>query len=261
MKISKYIRTRISKLGWFDKFVWFISDYSVIENVLQNEGRLNSLTNFELEFISKIIENKYLKKYSSQIGQDIFIDILNSKKEKGFFIEIGVGDGVNISNTYFLEKIRNWNGVLCEPDKSSHSSISANRKATLCKDALFNKAGTIDFYSIDGNTELSTINMTKDMNSSMRKNYSKYEVNTLTFGEFAIKYNIPTSIDFISLDTEGTELEILSTIDFSKYQIGAFCIEHNNLEDRKSKLKEIMFSNGYNLFNEKLTLFDYWFYK
>lgn len=261
MKITKFIRTGISKLGWFDKLVWFVSDHSIIENVLQNDSRLKSLTNFELEFLSKLIENKYSKEYSSQIGQDIFIDILNLKKENGFFIEIGVGDGVNISNTFFLEKSRNWTGVLCEPDRTSHRSIAANRSAVLCKEAIYNSNGIIEFYSIDGNNELSTITLTEDMNSAMRKNYSKYEVHSLTFDEFAKRYNIPLDIDFISLDTEGTELEILSTIDFQKFNIKALCIEHNNLKERKMKLKELMFSHGYKLFNEKLSLFDYWFYK
>ena len=53
--------------------------------------------------------------YISQIGQDRFIDEFFNKKENGFFVDVGANEGVRISNTYFLEKVRNWKGICIEP--------------------------------------------------------------------------------------------------------------------------------------------------
>ena len=52
---------------------------------------------------------------------------LANYKKNGTFVEIGGGNGVNLSNTYFLEKKYNWKGVICEPDKRSQKKIRKNR--------------------------------------------------------------------------------------------------------------------------------------
>ena len=60
-----------------------------------------------------------------------------------------------------------------------------------------------------------------------------------------IKCNAPRFIDYLSLDTEGSEYEILKALDFDKYTIGLIDVEHNFVEPRRSQIKELLISKGY----------------
>jgi hypothetical protein len=72
------------------------------------------------------------------------------------------------------------------------------------------------------------------------------------------QHNAPTHIDFLSIDTEGSELEILSTFDFSQYTFGGICIEHNFTSNR-SKIKRLLDSKGYLQVYPELSEYDDWF--
>ena len=65
----------------------------------------------------------------SQIFQDLLVLYFTGLKKNGFFLDIGAGDGVNISNTFILEKNFNWNGIVCDPLPTWHKSLEINRKS------------------------------------------------------------------------------------------------------------------------------------
>jgi hypothetical protein len=71
-------------------------------------------------------------------------------------------------------------------------------------------------------------------------------------------HNAPKHIEFLSVDTEGSEFEILNAFDFSQYSFGAICVEHNYLANR-SKVKDLLVSNGYRQVYPELSDFDDWF--
>ena len=66
-------------------------------------------------------------KSKSQIFQDAFVLYFLELKKNGFFLEIGAGDGLNISNTYVLEKSFNWKGIVCDPLPTWHKSLEKNK--------------------------------------------------------------------------------------------------------------------------------------
>jgi hypothetical protein len=80
-------------------------------------------------FFKFIIDNKKISK--SQIFQDLFVCFFSNLKRNGTYIEIGGGNGVDLSNTYILEKKFKWKGVICEPDIRLHAKILAKRKCFL----------------------------------------------------------------------------------------------------------------------------------
>ena len=59
------------------------------------------------------------------------------RKKNGFFLDIGAGDGVNISNTFILEKNFNWNGIVCDPLPTWHKSLEKNRKCIIDKRCVY----------------------------------------------------------------------------------------------------------------------------
>jgi len=199
---------------------------------------LNAL-NDHSELADRFAENMIdqLPFLESQLGQDCMVDTILNKKNNGLFIEIGVGDGKHISNTYFLEKYRNWTGVLCEPSIKFHDNIVQQRSAQLVKKAVFDRSGLeLKFSEVDGNEELSTLTEFKKSDTHDRSKDKEYPVQTISFNDLCKEYLPGKKIDYLSIDTEGSELQILSAIDFSAIDISIISVEHNY---EKSKLEAL----------------------
>lgn len=210
-------------------------------------------------FLRVLLNYQFISK--SQLYQDIFVLFCLSERKQGYFVEIGVGDGIRFSNSYLLEKEFEWDGLLIEPNRFFIEEIKKHdRRATLLPYAITDKSGeSVEFLDVLDNREVSTIKAYKESSKHNRDNNQVYKVETLTFSDALKKGNAPKSIDYLSIDTEGSELEILQTIDFDKYNISVLTIEHNNHEDKKDRIIEIMTNNGYKRVFEELSSFDAWF--
>jgi hypothetical protein len=72
------------------------------------------------------------------------------------------------------------------------------------------------------------------------------------------EYNAPKFVDFLSIDTEGSEFEILRNFDFQSYRFGAICVEHN-FADTRGKINKLLLANGYVQVHPELSDFDDWY--
>ena len=90
----------------------------------------------------------------------------------------------------------------------------------------------------------------------IRSKAPRLSVNTISLNDLLIKYNAPTNIDYISLDTEGSEYKILSSFDFARYHVQLWTIEHN--KRGVAKLANLMMNAGYQVIMEKIDLLCYW---
>ncbi len=72
------------------------------------------------------------------------------------------------------------------------------------------------------------------------------------------KYQAPSKIDYLSIDTEGSEYEILSNFNFDKYQIQVITCEHNFTPAREQVLS-LLTSKGYVRKFDKVSQFDDWY--
>ena len=110
--------------------------------------------------------------------------------------------------------------------------------------------------------ELSTIDVlsSNDGHAERRKSGVRYEVETITLMELLEAHNAPSEIDYLSIDTEGSELEILKSFDFSRYKIRVITCEHNYSNDR-DKINELLTLNGYKRKMESVSLWDDWYVK
>ena len=80
---------------------------------------------------------------------------------------------------------------------------------------------------------------------SVDDNKTQIIVNTITLNDLLEKYNSPAFIDYLSLDTEGSELEILKSVNFKMYTFGLIDVEHNFIEPRRSQIRQLLTCNGY----------------
>ena len=183
----------------------------------------------------------------SQYGQDLeVIRNIFPNKTGGYFVELGAHDGVTLSNTLLLERTYGWNGVCIEPNPVLFEKLKANRACNV-SDGLAFSSENIEFnFSLGDLFGGITDHIDKYTNV---KRSTQIALKTTTLTKILDSVNAPTFIEYMSLDTEGTELEILKGIDFSKYTFGFMNIEHNFMEPRRTEIKEFLKSKGYSFYS------------
>lgn len=178
----------------------------------------------------------------SQLAQDLHVlDYFQFEKER-FFLDIGANDGISLSNSYLLEKDFNWSGICSEPLPPAYEKLIKCRTAICDNNAVFREGGlSLDFSE---SNLLSGITSHIDCHHNAKEG-NIIKVNTITLQDLLENNNAPKIIDYFSLDTEGTELEILKSVDFSKYKFLYINLEHNYIQPRRSEIKELLLNNGY----------------
>ncbi|MBT6392519.1 MAG: FkbM family methyltransferase [Nitrosomonadales bacterium] len=203
-------------------------------------------TNQYLKYVSKITPNLKLKRTFSQHGQEYLVLMLLGNIKSGYFVEFGAIDGITNSNSYYFEKILGWNGILAEPAKRWHENLKYNRAVHIETDCVFSESNlTLEFVETGkwrgGNT------LIKHLNSDNKNRIisEKYSVRTISLNDLLDKFDAPRHIDFLSIDTEGSELEIIRGFNFSEYSFSVICIEHNELIEKRDAIRSILEKNEY----------------
>jgi FkbM family methyltransferase len=210
--------------------------------------------------LSPVEARNAYKSSKSQLGQDLFALISSGTKKKGFFVEFGAADGVALSNSYLLEKEFGWSGVLCEPSRSWHEDLIRNRSCIVDSRCVYSATGEQISFSENYSGELSGITeFTGDNHHGiLDRTTTSYQVETISLLDLLKNHDAPKHIEFLSVDTEGSEFEILNAFDFTQYSFGAICDEHNYLQNRH-KVKNLLETNGYRQVYPELSDFDDWF--
>ena len=204
----------------------------------------------------------------SQLYQDLFVDFVFESKKSLKFFEFGATNGVELSNSLMLESERGWTGLLAEPDPQWHEALMKNRKSTsITFDCVFSESNKVmkflssqvgvlssleDFSQEDANGPLA------GNAKSRMQSYEKIDVKTISLNDVHDKFFDSQSIDYISVDTEGSELEILKSFNFEKYGPGVFTIEHN-FTSNQPLLDELLKKNHYVRVFAELSVFDAWY--
>lgn len=199
-------------------------------------------------------------KAKSQLGQDVLALSQVGVEQGGFFVEFGATNGLDLSNTYLLERDFGWAGILCEPAREWHADLLLNRSCKLDTRCVFSSTGQRIQFSEASIGELSTISsfMKSDANRLIRREAKTYEVETVTLFDLLSTHGAPNYIDFLSIDTEGSEYEILKGFDFSSYVFGLICVEHNFTANRE-KIRDLLNENGYSQILVEFSDFDDWY--
>src|SRR5215831_8318096 len=138
----------------------------------------------------------------AQLAQDLWVLYELSRKERGFFVEFGAGDGVLLSNTYLLETGYGWNGILAEPCPVFHSSLLVNRRAFLSTCCVVRESGRKVIFNQTEDPHFSTIDAytSADGHAELRQSGRRIEVETITLRDLLRQGNAPKNIDYLSLD-------------------------------------------------------------
>jgi FkbM family methyltransferase len=183
----------------------------------------------------------------SQLHQDLRAIQFYKYKNRGFFVEIGASDGKTLSNTYLLEKVYKWRGICCEPIQNKFDELKINRPNSICfNKPVYNQTGLKITFDIAEEDLLSGISEHIDKHKeTVDKNKKSVEMETISLMDVLKEAKAPRFIEYLSLDTEGSEFEILKNFDFSKYVFGLIDIEHNYVEPRRSQIHDFLISKEY----------------
>ena len=241
-----------------------IDDFLLLNEAF-NQNVLNDQNTILLKNFIKCFKNK--KGIKSQLYQDVFASFIIGNKFDKTFLEFGATDGIEFSNSYMLENRLGWKGVLSEPSPQWHESLKRNRKNTkIIKQCIWSKSKeTLDFFMSDAGV-YSTLNDFVDIdknsmpeNTALRKRNGKViPVKTITLNDVIDEHFNNITPSYISIDTEGSEYEILKSFNFVNYRPKLFTIEHN-YTDLEIKIDDLMSENKYKRVFKNLTDFDAWY--
>jgi hypothetical protein len=163
-------------------------------------------------------------KFHSQWGQDEFVFNVLKGKKKGFFVDIGAYDGVTISNTYFFEKYLEWDGICVEPNPSTFETLISNRKCQCIRKGIAPYNREVELLlngwssAIDDNFTSSEI---------LKEGHNSVIIEAVTINDLFLTHSVPRIFDYLSIDIEGGEMEVIKTLNFDKWRFDILTYEHN----------------------------------
>jgi FkbM family methyltransferase len=196
------------------------------------------------------MENKY---YAAHDIDRYIKETFFSNKNKGYFIDIGAHNGIDINNTYYFEN-EGWDGICFEPIPEIFDQLKQNRKCKVVQKAISDVAGPSQFFTIKGYSDMLSGLADKYPQDHIARinreieqydqSYDYIDVMCSTFDE-EVKQ---TNIDLLSIDTEGAELDILKTIDFTKYSVNIMVVEYNYFNQ---ELIDLIYKNNFEVVQQR----------
>lgn len=179
--------------------------------------------------------------FHSQSGQDKYMYhyFFRDYNKPGFFIELGALDGILISNSLFFEEKLGWDGICIEPTERHFKNLLKQRKCFKFDDVVYDEEKEIIFYSappccdsLNGIKEkYDKRHLDRIDRETLQYNYKKDDITeikkkTRTMSSILNEVGVK-DIDFLSLDTEGSELNVLKSINWNDTNIKVICVEDN----------------------------------
>ena len=190
-----------------------------------------------------------------QYGQPLEIErlLLESKlwrkKKQGFFIEAGASMGEFISNTLYFELKHNWTGLLVEPNPDFLKELKLkNRNAWILPHCL-SANPIVELYDFDASGYNGGLiqpgkTLPSDLGRTNKRNYEKFPQKTIQVQCFPLQAVLSALgnplVDYFSLDIEGAEYSVLSTINWKKIHLSALSVETNHAGEIFNGSKEVI---------------------
>lgn len=185
--------------------------------------------------------------WHSQHGQDELLDReLFHGRKGGVFVDVGAFDGVEFSNTLHLEQELGWKGLCIEPNPLAFGKLRANRTCHCVQAAAWEKRCKLQFRQVK--SKQSQVEMLSGVIEAMDERHESriarepgdtevIEVQAVTvhdaFVEHLLRDQLKATIDYLSIDVENAELQVLKGVDFNRVRVNvvSFEVEHYDTGD------------------------------
>lgn len=178
-----------------------------------------------------------------QHGADLWV---LSRHQTGFFVDAGCFDGSYISNTNRLERL-GWSGICID---AFPRNFSDRPRSKVVQAVLSSESGSEVEFTVSSIPEISGISSHMCDTGWEKFPNERVRLRTSRLQDILDEHGAPRFIEYLNLDIEGGELEVLSSFPFDRYQFGCISVEHNYRMERKSKIRSLLESHGYRLDRE-----------
>lgn len=203
---------------------------------------------------------RFIERSRSQILQDLWV-LWECGPGPGTFLDVGAADGEYLSNSWLLEQC-GWAGALVEPNHRYYPKLTERRAPAFRKAAWSRSGETMELRSVVDDLEFSRLAEApaddQHEASGRRARYDTDLVETATVADIAAAAGLPDTIDYLSIDIEGAELEVLSAIDFSRQRFRCLTVEHNDTPAR-ARILELLTAHGYGRKFVEISRWDDWY--
>ncbi len=205
---------------------------------------------------------RYVTDSHAQFLQDLWVTYELPGLRDGFFVEFGAADGVKSSNSCYLERELGWSGILAEPARIWRGKLHAERNCFIDERCVWTVSGERLMFNQPRIALHSTIDAFSDSDSlaHTRQDGERYEVETVSLNDLLAHWKAPSRIDYLSMDTEGSELAILEAFDFGRYDVRLISVEHNHT-DKRQPILDLLTAKGFQRKFERLSNVDDWYVK
>ncbi|MEZ5117535.1 MAG: FkbM family methyltransferase [Candidatus Nanopelagicales bacterium] len=201
----------------------------------------------------------------AQILQDVWVLRQTAFAASGYFVEIGAADGYYLSNTWLLEHDYGWSGLLCEPSPVlARTARGRGRPRAVVDDrAVWSATGDrVELLLADERTTVVELGAS-DAHAAARRRAARGQdrvsVATVSPQDLLVEHGSPSWIDYLSVDTEGSEPLILRSFPWSDYGVGLLTVEHNHVPGRVDELDSILLPRGFRRELTSWSGYDAWY--
>ncbi len=197
--------------------------------------------------------------YYSHIGQDRWVAEVYDQKQNGYFLDFGALDGILTSNTYTLEKDLGWTGIVVEANPTSYPDVCRNRTSITINAALWSKSREqlemLDAHGLSSAIQHQDNDTLGDLRRSITKRH--FSIDTINPTELLERHQAPELIEYLSLDIEGAEMEVLRSFDFKRFKPGLMTIEHSEVPAKQNEMRAFLEPLGYKVIQRH---YDDWYW-
>jgi FkbM family methyltransferase len=201
---------------------------------------------------------RFERGYQSQMGQDLFLNRWIFKdRGPGFFVDVGAFDGELGSNTWFFEKRLGWTGVAFEPNPPEFEALRRTRSCRAIRACAYKRDGEVSFLALsekeqDGRRKellrppnLTSLALDARHGAVMLSGIQEHLSDRGRVDKLSTVRNVEQSlitvpcrridsvldeigvrtVDYLSIDVEGAELQVLEGIDFSRVRVNVVGVE------------------------------------
>lgn len=219
-----------------------------VENIALHANTTHRADGFKVaHFFVGSAELSSPKSSSSQSGQDLLIAEIFANKTSGFFVDLASNDATTISNTFVLERDLGWDGICIEANPVYLWRL-AQRRCTLVAGVVTGETDAeVHFATSPGNPAFAGV--IGDENHRIRNKHradtqlemrSAVSHRTATLELVLDRLRAPATMDYLSLDIEGSEFSVLRSFPFKRYTFTLFTIERPD-----SELRSLLHESGY----------------
>lgn len=214
------------------------------------------MKNNKIYYYFNLLRKRFISKkyYYSYSGVDALADYIFKDTHNGVYVDVGCQHPIFNNNTYLLHK-KGWSGINIDLDKSNIDLFNyARNKDTNINKAVSYNDDEANLYFYHTKSPINTIvKKTADHQKAEVKEIKK--IRTCTLNSIIEKSSFDKKINFLTIDVEGNELNVLKGFNFKKYCPDLIVTEFldlsmNKLEFKNNNLQNIINSEIYNLLLE-----------